>query len=110
LSEVQEFPCKYLGLPLSIQKLPGSEFYVIIDKIADKLPGWKTAMMHPAGRVTLVRAVLTAIPIYMLPALNFPKWAIKAIGKIRRAFLWKGCREVNGKALLHGAGSRGQLI
>jgi len=94
--KVQEFPCKYLGLPLSIQKFPKSEFYVIIDKIADKLPGWKAAMMHPAGRVTLVRAVLTAIPIYMLLALNFPKWVIKAIDKIRRAFLWKGRREVNG--------------
>ena len=43
--KVQEFPCKYLGLPLSIQKLPESEFYVIIDKIAvdsgcGHLVGW----------------------------------------------------------------------
>jgi len=29
-------------------------------------------------------------------ALDFPKWAIKAIDKIRWAFLWKGRKEVNG--------------
>jgi len=45
---------------------------------------------------TLIRSVLTAIPIYQLIALEFPKWVIKAVGKIRRAFLWKGRKEANG--------------
>jgi hypothetical protein len=43
-----------------------------------------------AGRVTLVRFILTTIPIYLLIAINVPKWFIKAIDKIRRGFLWKG--------------------
>jgi hypothetical protein len=41
---------------------------------------------HDAS-ATLGRSVLTAIPIYQLIALEFPKWVIKAVGKIRRAFL-----------------------
>jgi len=93
---VQDFPCKYLGLPLAVKKLTKADFYGIIDKIADKLPGWKAAMMNSAGRATLVRAVLTAIPIYQLIALDFPKWAIKAIDKISRVFLWKCRKQVNG--------------
>jgi hypothetical protein len=44
-----EFPCKYLGLPLSIKKLSKSDFLVLIDKIADYLLGWKAALIHPAG-------------------------------------------------------------
>ncbi|WVZ79231.1 hypothetical protein U9M48_026835 [Paspalum notatum var. saurae] len=94
--KVQEFPCRYLGLPLSVKKLPKAEYYDIIDKIADRLPGWKAAMLHPAGRVTLVRSVLSAIPIYQLMALELPKWVIKAINKLRRAFLWKGRKAING--------------
>ena len=39
--EVQSFPCKYLGLPLSIKKLIRAQLQPIIDKIAEKLPGWK---------------------------------------------------------------------
>jgi hypothetical protein len=98
--KVQVFPCRYLGLPLSVKKLPKAAFYELIDKVADKLLGWKASMMNPAGRVTLVRAVLSAIPIYQLLALELPKWVIKAIDKIRRAFLWKGRKETNGDTVL----------
>jgi hypothetical protein len=84
--KVMPFPCKYLGLPLSIRKLPRSSFNELIDKIADKLSGWKAAIISPAGRGTLIKSVLTAIPIYHLIALNCPKWVVRAIDKIRRGF------------------------
>jgi hypothetical protein len=29
-------------------------------------------------------------------ALDLPKWALKAFDKIRRGFLWRGCKEANG--------------
>ena len=56
--------------------------------------------MNMAGRATWVRFVLSALPIHVLIALNVPKWFIKAINKIRRAFLWKGRREVQGGCCL----------
>jgi hypothetical protein len=40
------------------------------------------------------------IPVYLLIALNVPKWCIKAIDKIRRSFLWKGSREARGGSCL----------
>ena len=33
--EIQNFPCKYLGLPLSIKKLTRSQLQLIIDRVAD---------------------------------------------------------------------------
>jgi hypothetical protein len=36
-----DFPCKYLGLPLSLKKLKKEHIQPIIDKLADQLPGWK---------------------------------------------------------------------
>jgi hypothetical protein len=72
-----------------------------VQKIADRLPSWK-ASLNFAGRTTLVRFVLSAIPVYLLITLHVPKWVIKSIIKIRRAFLWKGRKEVNGGNCLVG--------
>jgi hypothetical protein len=60
-----QFPYKYLGLPLSVQKLPKAVFYSLIEAIADRLHGWKASLIHSAGRATLVKAVLSSIPIYI---------------------------------------------
>jgi hypothetical protein len=56
--------------------------------------------MNMAGRVTWTRFVLSAIPIYVLIAINVPKWFIKAVNKIRRGFIWKGRKETNGGSCL----------
>ena len=56
--------------------------------------------MNRAGRITMVRFVLSAIPIYLLIAINVPKWFIKAIDKLRRGFLWKGREQANGGCCL----------
>jgi hypothetical protein len=85
-----------LGPPLSIKKLPKIAFQELIDKVADKLPRWKSALITNAGRLTLVKSVLTAIPIYHLLVLLCPKWVIKAIDMIRRGFLWKGRKDIKG--------------
>jgi hypothetical protein len=47
-----------------------------------------------------VKFVLSAIPIYLLIAINIPKWVIKSIDKIRRGVLWKGRKDVNGGSCL----------
>jgi hypothetical protein len=40
--------------------------------------------------------VLSAIPIYLLVAIDAPKWVIKGIDKIRRGFLWAGKVQAKG--------------
>jgi hypothetical protein len=65
-----------------------------IEKIGDKLPGSKAMLMNMAGRGTVVRFILSAIPVYVLIAIKVLKWFVKAMDKIRCAFLWKrrdGC-------------------
>lgn len=52
--------------------------------------------MSTAGRVVLVKAVLTTVPVYLLIALDVPMWFLLAVDKLRRAFLWKGRGQVNG--------------
>jgi hypothetical protein len=68
----------------------------IVDRIADQLPGWKADLMTRAGRKVQVQHVLTGMLIYLAMAVNIPPWAIKAIDKIRRGFLWRGRKEARG--------------
>lgn len=94
--EVLSFPCKYLGLPLSIKKLTRDQLQPIIDRIVDKLPVWKADLMTKAGRVVLVQFVLIAMLIYVLMAIKLSSWVLKAVDKIRRGFIWQGQKDAQG--------------
>jgi hypothetical protein len=52
--------------------------------------------MNKAGHLVMVRAVLTASPIYQLLVVDLRKWVFKALDKCRRGFLWKGQEKANG--------------
>jgi hypothetical protein len=86
--ESTDFPCKYLGLPLSLKKLSRDSIQPIIDSIADQLPGWKADLITRAGRRVHVQFVLTSKLVYLAMAVDFPQWAHKAVNKIRRGYLW----------------------
>jgi hypothetical protein len=55
----------------------------LIDKVTNQLPTWKAEQMEPIGRITMVKSVLSSVPIYHLIAIDPPKWVIKGIDKIR---------------------------
>jgi hypothetical protein len=84
-----EFPCTYLGLPISNKKLCKADLMPWIEKIVDKLPGWKAGLTNKVGRATLVQFVLSAMPIYLLIAINVPKWFLRLVNKIRRGLFEK---------------------
>jgi hypothetical protein len=69
--ELSTFPCKYLGLPLSLKKLSKEQIQPLIDKIADQLPGWKAYLINRAGRVVLVQHVLTTMLVYVAMASDY---------------------------------------
>jgi hypothetical protein len=85
--QLSNFPCKYLGLPLSLKRLSRPQLQSIIDRIAVMLPGWKAELMSKAGRAVYIKSVMTSRFVYLAMALDLPAWAIKAIDRLRRAFL-----------------------
>lgn len=93
---IGSLPCSYLGIPLSIHKPSKAVLTPLIDKIANKLPGWKAPLLSKAGRLVVVKSVMSATPIHQMLALNLPKWFFKAVHKRRRGFLWKGQEQAKG--------------
>lgn len=84
---VECFPCRYLGIPLSVSKLKRSEEQPLVGKVAARIPGWKGRLLNAAGRTALVAATMSAIPIHTSIALCLSPWAIEAIDKLRCGFI-----------------------
>lgn len=93
---IGSLPCSYLGIPLSIHKPSKAVLTPLIDKIANKLPGWKAPLLSKVGRLVVVKSVMSATPIHQMLVLNLPKWFFKAVHKRRRGFLWKGQEQAKG--------------
>jgi hypothetical protein len=87
---VRNFPCTYLGLPLSLRKPRKADLQLVLDKLSNNLVFWKACLLSMDGRVAYMQAVMTASVIYHLMALDVDPWFIQAVDRIRRGFLWAG--------------------
>ncbi|KAK8556709.1 hypothetical protein V6N12_003104 [Hibiscus sabdariffa] len=79
---------RYLGVPVLSNRLRCSDFDFILDNLRKKLNGWSSRSLSMAGRITLAKAVLSAIPVYYMQTMMFPKRVCHAIEGIIRRFIW----------------------
>jgi hypothetical protein len=84
------FPTTYLGLPLGIRKPSWVVMQTVVQKIGNRLLGWKRMFLTYPGRELLVKTILTSMPTYFLTVYKMPKWAIAGIDRFRRGFFWRG--------------------
>jgi hypothetical protein len=68
------FPCKYLGIPLSLRRLRRYEEQALVDKVAARIPTWKSGLLNHAGRTLLTKVTLSAIPVHI----SIDRWATMA--------------------------------
>ncbi|WVZ79506.1 hypothetical protein U9M48_027078, partial [Paspalum notatum var. saurae] len=90
------FPIKYLGLPLSHRRLRRVDFQPLVDKMAKKMTTWNARHLNHAGRLTLVKSVLTSHAVYTITSLRPPKSTLKEIDSKRKQFLWAGVEMLTG--------------
>jgi hypothetical protein len=70
--QVQPFPIKYLGLPLSTRPIPKASYQMVVEQVARKLPPCQGAIMARSGRLVWIKSVLRSIPVYAMMAENLP--------------------------------------
>ncbi|KAL2224851.1 UNVERIFIED_CONTAM: hypothetical protein Sindi_2938900 [Sesamum indicum] len=90
-------PMRYLGLPLISSRLSISDCQSLISKIDARINGWEGISLSYAGRVQIIKSVLSTLSLYWAFAFILPKKVINEIEKRLRTFLWKG-RTSNGYA------------
>ncbi|PNX75251.1 ribonuclease H, partial [Trifolium pratense] len=79
---------RYLGVPLLGRAPKRNDFQYLVDQVETKLSGWKAKQLSFAGRVTLAKSVLEAIPIYPMMTTKIPKSCLNDIQRIQRNFIW----------------------
>jgi hypothetical protein len=94
--QTAEFPCKYLGVLLHYRKLCKHDVQPIVDAVGSCIPIWKGGLLSKAGCLILTKVTLSSMSTHVAIAVALPAWAIRAIDKKRRAFLWKGTDMVRG--------------
>uniref|UniRef100_A0A2N9HT90 CCHC-type domain-containing protein n=1 Tax=Fagus sylvatica TaxID=28930 RepID=A0A2N9HT90_FAGSY len=65
-----------------------SSFQDLVEKIQNRVAGWKTKLLSQAARTTLISNVAASIPTYTMSSLLLPKSICKKIDSTLRGFWW----------------------
>eukprot|EP00253_Pinus_taeda_P031912 PITA_31912 len=100
ISRIMEIPAqgnwsffKYLGLPLAKENVKSEIWIKLIENMRSKLQSWGMHWLNLAGRSILIKAVLSALPIYQFAITLAPAGIHKHMELIIRSFLWKGGKQ-----------------
>ncbi|GAB4847064.1 hypothetical protein Ancab_039814 [Ancistrocladus abbreviatus] len=83
-------PFAYLGLPVGGSPCRLKTWKPLLDHLKARLASWRGRFLSMGGRLTLLNAVLTSIPVYFLSVYKMPAGVATAIDRLRRQFLWSG--------------------
>jgi len=75
-------PFIYLGLPIGGDARKISFWKPVIDSIVARLSSWHNKFLSLGGRLTLLKSVLSSIPVYFLSFFKSPAGIISSIESI----------------------------
>ena len=79
---------KYLGLPTIIGRSKKDIFLILKDRVSKKLQGWKEKFLSRPGKEVLLKAVIQAIPTYMMSIFRLLNSLISDIHSMMARFCW----------------------
>ena len=75
-----------MGIPMASGKDRKFATKEIIDKVKQRLQGWKMKTLFQAGRTTLITSVASSLPSYQASSLLFPKQVYSKLDAMNRNF------------------------
>ena len=85
-----ELPMRYLGLLLQSKRLSATECEPLTQAITSRLQSWKVRFLSYAGRVELIRSVLSSMHLYWTSVFVLLASVLHAIDRLLPHFLWYG--------------------
>lgn len=85
---------KYLGIPLKHLGSSSLDYNFILDKVKNKLAGWKANLLSPAGQAVLIQASSSITPAYVMQCSLLPNRILEGIDQVNRNFLWGSTESV----------------
>ncbi|KHN48760.1 Putative ribonuclease H protein, partial [Glycine soja] len=62
----------------------------LISKFEAKLSKWNLKNLSMGGKVTLIKSVMNALPIYLLSFFKIPQRIVDKLVSLQRNFMWGG--------------------
>lgn len=84
---------KYLGVPIHHGRVTKQTYHFLLDKATQRLSGWKSNALSLAGRITLTKSVLTALPSYVMQTSKVSSYICSELDK-------KNAEDLFGEALM----------
>ncbi|KAL9662535.1 hypothetical protein QQ045_027368 [Rhodiola kirilowii] len=85
---MDRFPLTYLGMQVGANTSRINTWRPVIQKFKQKLATWRSANLSMAGRVVLIKAALSNLPLYYASMYKMPVTVAQEMERIQRQFLW----------------------
>lgn len=85
---------KYLGFPIRHQRSSSQDFNFVLERVKQKLAGWKANLLSLAGRIVLVQASSSTIPTYIMQCNALSGKLLDNIDRVNRNSLWGSSESV----------------
>ncbi|GKA77246.1 RNA-directed DNA polymerase, eukaryota [Tanacetum coccineum] len=79
-------PFNYLGVKVGTFTSRSSFWDEVLSKISSRLSRWKTKTLSIGGRLTLIKSVLSSLPLYYMSIYKVPMGVLHKMESIRRRF------------------------
>ncbi|XP_074292531.1 uncharacterized protein LOC141619416 [Silene latifolia] len=93
-------PFRYLGVKIAPKRLGVLDCQCLVDKVTERIDRLGTKHLSYAGRLTLIKSVLSTLHNYWARIFILPKTVLNSIDAICRAFLWHGQEQKESPALV----------
>lgn len=85
-----QLPVRYLGLPLLTKRMTVSDYLPLVEKVRKRMSSWTGRFLSHAGRLQLIKSVITSLANFWMAAFRLPGSCLKEIERLCSAFLWSG--------------------
>ena len=86
LTPIGVLPIQYLGVPLADRRPRIRDWQPVMDKVETHLGGWRARLLSHGGRLVILKAVLSAIPTYLMSIFRMPMGVRRRLESVMRGF------------------------